>query len=246
MKKYLFIILFVLTSSAAIQAQCVVDTTIKTKGIYPRILPQAKEDSVYDQTIQFKMPKDTQSILGLVVYDSITITNITNVPKGINYICNTNPGFSACTWAGGSNGCMTVTGTPEIGTYGKHFCIATLRAYVVINAKVTYFETKDTLVLMVNAKNGNNGIENQLSKSVNLHTYPTPFDNHLQLEISSTIASPISIELINTSGQVMTTQQGKINPGASKFELNTTNLPQGFYLLKLQTLEGTQIVKILK
>ncbi|MBI3258311.1 MAG: hypothetical protein HYZ54_02345, partial [Ignavibacteriae bacterium] len=89
MKKYIFIILLALTSSITIKAQCVVDTTIKTKGIYPRILPQAKEDSAYDQTIQFKMPKDTQSILGLITYDSITITNITNIPKGINYICNT-------------------------------------------------------------------------------------------------------------------------------------------------------------
>ncbi|MBI3235274.1 MAG: T9SS type A sorting domain-containing protein, partial [Bacteroidetes bacterium] len=144
------------------------------------------------------------------------------------------------------NGCMSVVGTPEVGTYGKHFCIATLRAYVVINSNVTYFETKDTLVLVVNSKNGNNGIDNQLSKSVTLHTYPTPFDNQLQLEISSTIASPISIELMNISGQAITSQQSKITPGTSKFEFNTEQLPQGFYLLRISTQEGSQTVKILK
>ena len=65
-------------------------------------------NAMYDQVVQVRVPNDT-SVAGLTVQiDSFQLDYINDLPPGLSYNCD-DPN---CTWAGGSNGCVRIFGTP--------------------------------------------------------------------------------------------------------------------------------------
>lgn len=248
MKKYIFISIFVFVSVATIKAQCTPDTTIQTAGIYPKNLPDAREDSLYDEVVQFKMPKDTQSIFGLIKFDSISITNITNIPSGLVYQCSPVPGFSLCTWPGGGNGCLRVFGKVDSGVFGKKNCVATLRAYVVLGGKTTYFETKDTLLFTVQPEGYNLGISKLYSNKEEIRAviYPIPFDQILNIELNSKQSTKAQIELYTISGQRILFKNVQLNSGQNAINIETSALSKGIYVMKMTTDVGEYYNKLIK
>lgn len=228
--KKIFLLTLVLFSLSTFKtiAQCAPDTTLTTPGIYPKNLPDAKEDSLYDEVVQFKMPKDTQSFLGLVKFDSITIMSITGIPSGITYACGANPGFSACTWAGGANGCLRVYGKPDSGTAGIHRCVIKLRAYVYLVGNVTFFETSDTLSFNVRNASQPNGMVIPSYSGVSL--YPNPAEQKLYITGSRSFASESLVTIYDLAGRaqlVMTWNE------VSSGGIDVSLLPKGLYILRI-------------
>lgn len=245
MKKIILLTILIVGSSMHLIAQCTPDTTYTKPGIYPKNLPYAKEDSTYSETIQFKMPKDTNSILGLVKFDSIAIFAISNIPKGLTYQCNPVQGFSACTFPGGSNGCLTISGKPDSNTYGKYFCVATLRAFVVIGGNATYFDSKDTLIFFVQSKNGNLGISQHSLKS-NIQVYPIPMTEQLNVSMESLMTGPAVASIYSSTGQEMLSEKIVLSKGQNQFHLETQNLAKGYYILKVNSGNGELIRSLIK
>lgn len=236
MKKiFLLSLIFCFFSIIKSEAQCTPDTTITTPGIYPKNLPDAKEDSIYDEVIQFRMPKDTQSFLGLVKFDSISIISISGIPSGITYDCNPNPGFSGCTWAGGTNGCLRVHGTPDSGMAGIHQCVIKLRAYVFIAGNVTFFETKDTLLFNVHPAQRTNGIITFLNTDLTI--FPNPATQKLYISGGASILPEAIVSLYNISGSILGIYKWAdfVSQG-----LDTHSMPPGVYILRIA--DGNNII----
>ena len=95
-------------------SQCVPNTNYSGAGIYPDTLPDATAGSPYDEDVTFVMLTDT---LGLTIYN-YQITNISGLPIGLNWQCNSFQ--NNCTYDPSVSvyGCVKIFGTPVVpGTF---------------------------------------------------------------------------------------------------------------------------------
>jgi len=79
-----------------------------------------------------------------------------------------------------------------------------------------------------------------------LNTFPNPFKNDLSLNIHSNAANEVLLNLTNMLGANLIELQLSLQNGNNTIELNTANLPNGLYLLSLQSKKGNQYFKLLK
>jgi hypothetical protein len=77
--------------------------------------------------------------------------------------------------------------------------------------------------------------------------YPNPFINSVSATISSDKQANATISLYDFAGRIVLSQQRSINKGISTLKIESlTNLPKGYYTLKIQTDESQIIQKLLK
>lgn len=82
---------------------------------------------------------------------------------------------------------------------------------------------------------------NDNSKSDGIEVFPNPFDTILNIKNSTKVAQ---LELTDLSGKVVLKS---VNPGKKGWSLNTTDIPSGLYILKIQdTKERATTVKVIK
>lgn len=136
-----FFILFGLSiGNSAYSQACEPDTNFKSTGSYPTQLAEAYLNTPYEQTIQFRIPKDTTiNFNGTNVnatLDSAVITEVIGIPANFVYTC-----FNAnCAFYPEITSCGILTGMAEGGQsgiyplkiaivfYGKAFGIAASQA----------------------------------------------------------------------------------------------------------------------
>lgn len=88
---------------------------------------------------------------------------------------------------------------------------------------------------------GFTGIEN-IQTVENATVYPNPASEQTNIEFNITSASDVTIQIVNTLGQVVyTNNMGEVN-GAQKVTVNTTDLEAGMYLINI-TVNGTVMTK---
>lgn len=129
MRKIFFaFIAFCLLSSVG-YSQCTPDINITDPGIYPDTitnLPPAYANQPYAATLQLKVLTDTNTSQGYATITNIIINSVVGMPSGITYQCYNNN----CTFPGGSNRCVQVSGIPTVtGTYP-------ITVNITINAKL--------------------------------------------------------------------------------------------------------------
>jgi hypothetical protein len=140
-----------------------------------------------------------------------------------------------------------VFGKVDSGVFGKINCVATLRAYVVLGGKTTYFETKDTLLFVVQPKGYNlNTKVFSTFESGDVKVYPIPFDQTLNINISSKQSVKGLIEIFSISGKRVFLKTIQLNSGFNHVNLETSTLQKGIYILKLNSDEGELCYKLIK
>lgn len=75
---------------------------------------------------------------------------------------------------------------------------------------------------------------------------PNPFTTELTAFINVAQTQQVTIVVTDLSGRILKTVNGKYAPGAAEININTTGLPKGTYLLKVQGENFTQTQKIVK
>ena len=85
-KTYLLLALVFVFLKVSAQAQCIPDTTIH--HTYISNLPDGIANDVYDQTIQFRFPIDTNIPPLSIHIDSVKIYQVVGLPYSFNYQCN--------------------------------------------------------------------------------------------------------------------------------------------------------------
>lgn len=135
-------------------AQC--DTAKYTyTGFFPSYIPTAGEGTNYSKTVVFVLPIDT-TVSGFAAHiDSLTISGITGFPANGNftYSCdNGNCLYKATNYTKYFKGCITLSGTPPIGSAGRYKLSISVKAYArVFGNPVSQSYTDTTFKLRVEA-----------------------------------------------------------------------------------------------
>lgn len=231
--KNLFLLVLITFSLSTLKAQiCTPDTSIKEPGLYPRYLPDAVIGTNYNETIQFKFPTDTTYSGYHIHIDSVRISSVDSMPAGFTYACSN----SNCLYAGGSNGCVVITGHPMTGQQGDY--VLHVNAF----AKVKFIDTfiwapySDTLVFKIKIntgifQNAGNAVTSGFSVNGN---YPNPFNSHTQIIFSTANASPVHIKVYDILGNEIISKSFPAKPGENRLNFDRTGLHKGLYLYSIQ------------
>lgn len=129
MKTKLHIILFIIGLSISLSSafgQCTPDPTCtdpEGDGQFcPTEFPNAVESIFYEQTLTIIMPEQVQ---GINIHH-IDLLNINNIPPGMSYQCQNNN----CSFFPTTPKCVSVFGTPEIGSWGEYRLYLTLEVFM--------------------------------------------------------------------------------------------------------------------
>ena len=81
----------------------------------------------------------------------------------------------------------------------------------------------------------------------NVRFYPNPVSQGAQIELSLKESAKVNMEVVNPFGQVVNSQnEGILQPGNNKLELNTVVLSPGVYFLHISADEKQKILKFIK
>lgn len=84
----------------------------------------------------------------------------------------------------------------------------------------------------------------QISQSLELSVMPNPVDAMANIQFSLDAAGPVRVSVFNLAGrEVAVLQQATMIAGTHQVQWTTGNLPQGLYIVRLQTAEGEQSMK---
>ncbi|QTN39674.1 T9SS type A sorting domain-containing protein [Cryomorphaceae bacterium] len=239
------VLLFTLFFSAyGAMAQCTPDGSLTVPDIYPPAgstvnadstvnLPDGAIDSFYDQVIQVVIPSDTSiTFLGSTVtatVDSFRLETINNIPPGLSYSCD-NP---SCNWAGGTNGCVRIFGTPT-GPVQTYPLGVDIRAFLkVLAIPIDTIQSENRFKIQIN-----NAVSLAERQDVTVRLFPNPASDYVQVELGNLSGQDVEWVVIDLSGR--TVQEGEFVhvPGnVNRLELNPS--ANGIYLLKLATDRGT-------
>ncbi len=75
--------------------------------------------------------------------------------------------------------------------------------------------------------------------------YPNPTRGNFELTFDAAQAGAISLQLINSMGQILHTQEGRCQPGTNQTSVRTSGMPKGIYFVVLHTPDGTLKDKVI-
>lgn len=215
-------------------SQCIPDTTLKKPGVYPKNLPNGYVGTLYNQSIQFKFPKDTVTLAGAGYFDSIRITKIQNLPSSYSYKCNND----SCFYRGGANGCITLTGMPVQGDSGIHKIVVTVNGRLivpgVINAPV---QKVDTIPLLVTTGSAIRKIKTPLSQIYTnslQDNFPNPFTKSTEIKYTSSTNQQAVFKAYDILGNLVVEKSFNAKKGENSLLVERGELKSGFYFYSLQ------------
>ncbi len=197
---------------------CTPDANLKTPGFLPAVLPDAKKDVAYSESITVLAFKDTtvkQGNLTVKVYiDSMKITGVLGLPAGMTSTCLS----PTCSFTPAALSCVKLSGTPTTeGVYP-------LQIAILVYAKVSGIlptTQKDTIKSFVLNVSGTGSSE--IIDTRKLVVKPNPASN--QVYVGSTIM-PV---FYNTLGQI---QDVQIQAETYGFNVSLIGLKPGLYTVK--------------
>ncbi len=77
------------------------------------------------------------------------------------------------------------------------------------------------------------GVSAPLIKNYDLHLYPNPASQDLQLMIAAAHADVVEIQMLNVNGQMILSQSNIIHAGDNVLKLDVSQLPSGIYSLQV-------------
>lgn len=239
MKKLVLLFTFVALLFTQANAQfCTPDLTYTEPGIYPKQLPEAHVNEPYNETIQFKFPKDT-SYLGFVVpIDSVEILSVEGLPKDFKYVCSN----LSCAYKGGENGCVVITGTPKASDKGEHKIIIKARAKITFNAQSIKVPFQDTVPFTVSPETG---IFSQDLKTVQVSNFPNPFSEVTNIIFNSFTPAQVSLKVYDLPGREVYTESFTAKTGENTKPFFVNDLKPGIYFYILQVGEVSYSKKMM-
>jgi hypothetical protein len=233
MKKLLFSALFIFAVAVTASAQCTPGPET-IPGIYPDTtinLPTAFVNLPYTATITVVVPVDT-TVGGFVLpIDSIGVIGWSGNPTGFIYTPNTVSGY----WAGGTKGCVLISGTAAIADTGLYHLIFNVKAYV-LGSPTTY--TANGYKILV--KDTALGVqENSLAEFSLLQNSPNPFAYQTKIEFTSPSTGTVNFAVANVIGEEVYTRTINAVRGENSFDFFVNDLPSGIYIYKLSNTRST-------
>ncbi len=107
--------------------------------------------------------------------------------------------------------------------------------------------------IVINASYNNGGaraeestIAENISEEENLHIYPNPFSESLNIRVNSSKAETLKMSIIDQSGRLMTEEFIEVD-GSEIIKINTESFQEGLYIMRVQNEQGeTSVFKLIK
>ncbi|MDQ3072482.1 MAG: T9SS type A sorting domain-containing protein [Bacteroidota bacterium] len=229
--KKLLLIVFLMAPVLKMTAQvCTPDTTITTPGLYPDSLPDANAGILYNETIQFKFPTDTTVSGSTVPIDSVRIINVAGFPSGFTYACNR----SDCSYKGGDNGCVVLSGTPSTSQSGNYEVVITVEAKVKFGEAYFWIPFTDTIPFRVN---GPSWIKKYREVSYNFslaENYPNPFAKSTVISYTLPYRSSVTFSVYDILGNVVIEENLSGQAGENNLQFQRGSIKAGMYFFSLR------------
>lgn len=249
MKKIL-LLLSTLISTTYLYSQCTPNTGI-TRGVSPSTFTSTCINTPVNETITLASPNQTTYNGQKVIFDSVRVTNILNIPAGLNYTCLNNDCKTALPNAINYS-CVLVSGTPtqayngemtlEFKVYGRIEILAGSGSYFATSVDSIHkiaFQVKEANSPECNPT-GLNVFEKTQEK---VSIYPNPVSDVTALYINASKNANATVEVYDILGtQVVAPYKAKINSGLNTVSIGDklSNLTHGFYMVKVTLPESNE------
>lgn len=214
-----------------LNAQCVPDPTITTPGIYPDSATGLASGTVgipYSEVIQARVPVDTLFLGQTVLITSIDVDNVTGLPPGITYSCTP----ASCSFPGGSNGCMLLSGTPT--TSGVYPLDVTLTA----NGTLLGFPVPPQTTVLTYYSitiDVNNGISATMAPGYFDFSalQPNPAQEFTEVIFATPLPMEVRVTIYNVIGKEVYSIPVSAKSGYNTTRIATGSLTAGIYLVAI-------------
>jgi len=206
-------------------------------GIYPidtvdtpvPSLPVGQENQLYETTLTVALPdivmvpnpNGPPSPLGL---DSIIVNNITGLPPGVTYECNT----ADCIFPAQALNCIVLSGTPtDAGTYPL-----TIQAQFYafpISPETTFpgdLLSGEYNIIIEEAVAVDTPIENTIGLGQNI---PNPFGDVTEIQVDAKESGIFDFQVYNVIGKLLYNEQVALSAGANVIPFDGSKLYSGMY-----------------
>lgn len=239
-----FFILFGLSiGNSAYSQVCEPDTNFKSTGSFPTQLAPADLNTPYEQTIQFRIPKDTTiNFNGTNVsatLDSAVITEVMGIPANFVYTCyNAN-----CAFYPEITSCGILTGMAEAGQqgtypikiaivfYGKAFGIAASQA--------------DTIERYTLEINGGTASLRERSQEFNPVIFPNPSNQGIFTLKWSNPEKHQEIQITDIYGKVVYAAEAESFSNNLDINLSDKNPAKGIYFVNIKGQKNSSVIKLI-
>jgi hypothetical protein len=235
MKKLLFSALFVMAVAATASSQCT-PGPFTSPGIYPDTLtnlPVAYVNLPYSTVITVVVPVDTVVSSITLPIDSIGVTGWTGYPAGFTYTPNTASGF----WAGGTAGCVLITGAPTIADTGTYKLVFNVDAYVMSSPSPMSYTANGYKIIIKDTVLG--VTENPAYEFALMSNTPNPFATSTKIEFTSPSNDVCQFSVISVIGEVVYSEKINAVAGKNSFEFLASGIESGIYMYKLSNKNST-------
>lgn len=241
MKKIYLLISLLSLSWASVYAQCTPRAGM-SNYIEPEFLDNAIAGTPYTQVVFFRVPKDT-----VVDYNgtpvSVSVQNskilaMEGIPAGFVYNCNK----VNCNFAGGSNGCAVITGTPTLAQVGDYPIKIRIQTNTLIGGSIPFSRIDSGIYnfkILATVSTGP-----QIGEGKLFSVYPNPANQSIQLKLAP-ISSTGKLTVCNLLGNVVVEKELSASAVQSDENINSSQWPAGLYLIQLKSGDKLTTHKIL-
>jgi len=211
-------------------SQCTPNTAITQPGIFPDSatgLAAGVVGQPYTQVLQLKVPVDTLVGPFPVPINSIELLSFTGLPAGLTYACSP----SNCTYPGGSNGCVAITGTPTVA--GNYTLTGILETTVTIfGFPVTQVDTVDYYTIDVTNSTGLS--EDGLPTFTMSQNMPNPCEDITTISFTLPFRSQVDFYMHNVIGKEVFHKIVEGEQGDNTLRIDARDFSPGVYMYSMQ------------
>src|SRR5690554_4371907 len=242
MKKLLLLTLAIATAAFS-YGQCTSATDFGTLpfGVAPDTVvnfASGEINSLYSQQIDVKVPTDgTFAGMPFIAVDSAQVLSIEGLPEGITLEC-AGTASTPCTFLGGTEGCGVLSGIPtEGGTFNLSIV---LMVYTSIGPLPYSFDGYSIVIegdiVGIDAF-GNLGFE--MANAI-----PNPAHLSATIAVESKLSGMGEFRVFDLVGKEVFFKNIYLNQGSNKISYNTSQLPEGVYIYRLDAFGETMTSRL--
>lgn len=202
-------------------------------------LPHAVEGLPYNSVIQFKTPLDTVYSIGgntvPITIEDITITNVSGLSAIPNispftYVPNPSNGI----FPGGTVNCISITGTPSVGSAGTYPLSVDVTAHFHMQGSTTSLNQSYTITFYNIVVDANTAIPSVNKNKFDLaQNFPNPFTSKTNIAFNLPVSAIVEFKVYDLIGNVLFQKNIDGKPGINTIAFDGTSMGEGVYFYSL-------------
>ena len=240
--KKLILIFLLISVNCIVNAQCLIDSSITSPGIYPDEITNLNEAFVgqpYTSKIDVLTPLDTVvSLNGLtlnVTIANIDLTSILGLPNNFTYSCDP----PNCSFLGGTYACAEIFSTidpsvSDIGYYPLIMTTSTLAINVPLIGSIIQLDTVD--YYFIDISNNTTSIQqlNRLTFEL-MDVFPNPVSHKANIQFVTGSAEKVNFLVFDCIGNIVENKIINTNKGINKFSFDVSKYSSSIYTYCLRS-----------